>query len=190
MGGSVPTQAELAGFYAKPTNPPKASESVQQRASIPNWTALTFRDGATAFSLSSGKVTNSRQTIDLRTGIITTDATWRAPDGHVTRLRYEVLTDRADQWVGVVSLTLSPEWSGQATVTDLIDGSKRALSGGTAPSLTHPGPSGHDTPSRQDWVSIRTQTTGIRATLASELATSANVAGRVTPASEPSGSVA
>ncbi|HZO79542.1 MAG TPA: glycosyl hydrolase family 65 protein [Solirubrobacteraceae bacterium] len=190
VGGTVPSQAELAGFYAKPTHPLNASESVQQRASIPDWSALTFKDGGTAFSLSRGKVTAWRQTVDLHTGIITTTATWRAPDGHVTRLRYQVLTDRADQWLGVVSLTLSPQWSGSATVTDLIDGSKQALSGGTAPSLTEPGQRGHDVGSRQDWVSVRTQTSGIRATLASELRTSANVAGRLSPVSEPSGSVA
>src|SRR5579884_1115844 len=99
VGGTVPSQAELAGFYAKPTHPPNASESVQQRASIPDWSALTFKDGGTAFSLSRGKVTAWRQTVDLHTGIITTAATWRAPDGHVTRLRYQVLTDRADQWL-------------------------------------------------------------------------------------------
>src|SRR5581483_10296588 len=190
VGGTVPSQAELAGFFAKPTHPLNASESVQQRASIPDWSALTFKDGGTAFSLSRGKVTAWRQTVDLHTGIITTTATWRAPDGHVTRLRYQVLTDRADQWLGVVSLTLSPQWSGSATVTDLIDGSKQALSGGTAPSLTEPGQRGHDVGSRQDWVSVRTQTSGIRATLASELRTSANVAGRLSPVSEPSGSVA
>jgi trehalose/maltose hydrolase-like predicted phosphorylase len=38
--------------------------------------------------VSSGKVSGWRQTIDLRTGIITTEATWRTPDGRVTRLRY------------------------------------------------------------------------------------------------------
>ncbi len=142
-GGSVPTQAELAGFYAKPTHAPKASESVQQRASIPDWSALRFSVGGKTFSLSSGKVTGWRQSIDLRTGIITTEATWRAPDGRATRLRYQVLTDRADQWIGLVSLTVTPQWSGHATVTDLIDGSKQALSGGTAPSLTKPGASEH-----------------------------------------------
>src|ERR1700759_2387292 len=43
VGGTVPSQAELAGFYAKPSHPPEASESVQQRASIPDWSALTFK---------------------------------------------------------------------------------------------------------------------------------------------------
>ncbi len=189
-GGSVPTQAELAGFYAKPTHAPKASESVQQRASIPDWSTLAFGVGGKTFSLSTGKVTGWRQSIDLRTGIITTDATWRAPDGRVTRLRYQVLTDRANQWLGLVSLTVTPQWRGWATVTDLIDGSSAALSGGTAPSLTNPGPSGHDRGASQDWVSIDTQTTRIHATLASTLGASASVKGSVMPVSEPSGGVA
>ncbi len=187
-GGSVPTQAELAGYYAKPTHPPNASESVQQRASIPDWSALKFNVGGKTFSLSTGKVMGWRQSIDLRTGIITTGATWQAPDGRVTRLRYQVLTDRADQWIGLVSLTVTPQWSGHATVTDLIDGSKQALSGGTAPPLTTPGRSGHA--HGEDWVSIAAQTTGVRATLASVLGKSTNIQGAVVPAYAPFGSVA
>jgi trehalose/maltose hydrolase-like predicted phosphorylase len=188
--GTVPAQAQLAGFYAQPTNPPKVSESVQQRASIPNWSTLTFSDGGQAFSLSSGRTTNWRQSIDLHTGIITTSADWQAPDGHVTQLTYQVLTDRASEYVGLVSLTLTPQWSGQATVTDLIDGSPQALSGGTAPVLTNPVSSGNDAGARQQWVTIAAQTTGIQATIASQLGTSANVTGAVTPVAEPPESAA
>ena len=38
-GGSVPTPSELAGFYADPAG------QVQQRATIPTWSTLTFSDG-------------------------------------------------------------------------------------------------------------------------------------------------
>ena len=122
-----PSQAELAGFYAKPVTPAKASESPQQRANIPTWSALAFSDGGQAFSLTRGRTTGWRQSIDLHTGIISTSATWRAPDGHVTKLVYQVLTDRASQYLGLVRLRLTPRWTGQATVTDLIDGSHAAL---------------------------------------------------------------
>src|SRR6201986_2460171 len=127
-GGTVPAQSELAGFYAKPTKPAKASDGVQQRANIPTWSTLTFADGGQPFSLSSGTTTGWRQSLDLHTGIITTSATWKAPDGHTTKLSYQVLTDRADAHLGLVQLTLTPHWSGTATVTDEIDGAPATLS--------------------------------------------------------------
>ena len=49
LGGKVPAQSELAGFYAKPSTG-KASERVQQRANIPTWSTLTFADGGHVFS--------------------------------------------------------------------------------------------------------------------------------------------
>jgi trehalose/maltose hydrolase-like predicted phosphorylase len=185
-GGSVPAQSELAGFYAKPTKPLKPSDAVQQRANIPTWSTLTFSDGGRAFSLRSGQTTGWRQSIDLRTGVIATSATWRAPDGHVTKLDYQVLTDRALKYVGLVQLTLTPGWTGSATVTDEIDGSPGALTaqagkrGSRAAELTDQVGKGYNAASRQDWVTIRTQGTGIQATLASQLATSANVTGSIT----------
>ncbi len=91
----MPAQSELAGFYAKPTKPLKPSDAVQQRANLPTWSTLAFSDGGAAFSLLTGRSTGWRQSIDLHTGIIETSATWHAPDGHVTKLDFQVLTDRA-----------------------------------------------------------------------------------------------
>jgi len=96
---------------------------VQQRANIPTWSTLTFSDGGTPFSTKTGKSPAGKQSIDLHTGIVSTSADWKAPDGHVTDLSYTgVHTDRAREHVGVVTLTLVPQWSGTATVDDLIDG--------------------------------------------------------------------
>ena len=46
----MPAQSEVAGYYAQP---PK---DVQQRANIPTWSTLTFRDNGHAYSLGSGHV--------------------------------------------------------------------------------------------------------------------------------------
>jgi trehalose/maltose hydrolase-like predicted phosphorylase len=164
--GTVPAQSELAGFYAKPSTGP-ASNQVQQRANIPTWSTLTFADGGQPFSTSTGTMSGWRQSIDLHTGIVSTHTTWTAPDGHVTGLSYQVFTDRAQEHVGVVRLVLVPHWSGTATVTDEIDG--------TPATLTSQAGKGWDAGSRRDWVTVKTVGTGITATLASELATSANV---------------
>jgi trehalose/maltose hydrolase-like predicted phosphorylase len=171
-GGTVPAQSELAGFYAKPTNPQKVSDAVQQRANIPTWSTLTFADGGQSFSLGSGQTTGWQQSIDLHTGIVSTSATWKAPNGHVTKLDYQVLTDRADQNVGLVSLQITPQWTGEATVTDEIDGSPATLTDQVG--------KGYNPASHQDYVTVQAQTTGIQATIASQLVAGAGVSGQTT----------
>jgi trehalose/maltose hydrolase-like predicted phosphorylase len=165
--GTVPAQSELAGFYAQPPG------GVQQRANIPTWSTLTYSDGAVAFALSSGRTRNWRQSIDLRTGVVATTARWTAPNGHVTDLSYQLLTDRARQHVGLVRLILTPRWSGTATVTDTIDGSPATLSSQVA--------KGWAAATHRDWVTVQTEGTKIHATIASELETSSNVKATVTP---------
>jgi trehalose/maltose hydrolase-like predicted phosphorylase len=176
--GSVPAQSELAGFYAWPTGSPKVSENVQQRANIPTWSTLTFSDGGQSFTVPGPGVSNWHQSLDLKTGIVTTTARWSAPDGHVTDLTYQVLSDRASQFVGLVRLQFTPQWSGVATVTDAIDGTADTTA---SPLLTSQVSKGWDAPSGQDWVTIQTVGTNIQATLASQLQTSSNVAATNTP---------
>ena len=168
--GTVPSQSELAGFYAQPAS------GVQQRANIPSWSTLTFLEGGTPFSLSAGTTSGWRQSIDLRTGMITTSANWTAPDGHLTNLTYQVFTDRARPNVGVVQLTLTPQWSGTATVIDTIDGTPATLSTQTT--------KGWAAGSRSDWLGVQTQGTNIGAGIASQLGLSANVAATPNPADQ------
>jgi len=160
-GGVMSTPSELAGFYAQPPG------GVQQRADIPTWTTLTYSDGGQSFALSSGQTSNWRQALNLRTGMITTTARWTAPDGHVTDMSYQVLTDRAREHVGLVRLILIPHWTGVATVTDTIDGSSATLT-------TQSG-KGWVRSARRDWVAVQTRGTNIEAAIASQLTTSTNV---------------
>lgn len=164
--GNVPTQSELAGFYAQPVG------GVQQRANLPTWSTLTYSDGGQTFTMATGETSDWRQSINLRTGVITTTTRWTAPDDHVTELAYQVLTDRARPHVGVVRLELTPRWSGVASVIDTIDGSPTALS-------TQVG-KGWEPSTRSDWVTVQTVGTRINATLVSKLTTSANVTGMTT----------
>jgi trehalose/maltose hydrolase-like predicted phosphorylase len=159
--GTVSAQSELAGFYAQPPG------GVQQRGNIPTWSTLTFSDSSTPFSLTSGTTTGWKQSLDLHTGIVTTSARWTAPDGHVTALRYQVLTDRARPHVGLVQLTLTPQWSGTATVTDTIDGTPATLSTQVA--------KGWATDVNRDWVTVQAQGTRVQAAISSQLQTSTNI---------------
>ncbi|GAA2246335.1 hypothetical protein GCM10010401_19890 [Rarobacter faecitabidus] len=61
------------------------------------------------------------QALDLKTGAITTAATWTSPSGRVTDVKYTVLTDRSHDQRGVVRVEVTPQWSGQLTVTDVLD---------------------------------------------------------------------
>jgi trehalose/maltose hydrolase-like predicted phosphorylase len=171
-GGTVPAQSELAGFYGQVSGDPKPANDVQQRANIPTWSTLTFSDGGQAFAVPGAGVSRWRQSIDLHTGIVTTTARWTAPDGHVTDLTYEVLTDRANPSLGLVRLEFTPQWSGVATVTDAIDGTADTTA---TPELTTQVTKGWNVATHQDWVTVGTKGTGIQATLASQLQVSPNV---------------
>ena len=175
--GTVPAQSELAGFYGQVTNDPKPANDVQQRANIPTWSTLTFSDGGTPFTVPGAGIGQWRQSIDLHTGIVTTTAQWTAPDGHVTDLSYQVLTDRANPAVGLVRLQFTPHWSGDATVTDAIDGTADTTA---TPELTTQVAKGWNASARQDWVTVVTKGLGVQATLASQLQLSPNVAATTT----------
>jgi trehalose/maltose hydrolase-like predicted phosphorylase len=179
-GGTVPAQSELAGFYAHPSTG-KASVRIQQRANIPTWSTLTFADGGRAFSPSVGRVSGYRQSIDLHTGIITTRARWTAPDGHVTALTYQVLTDRAREHMGLVRLTLRPQWTGTATVTDELDGTADTDVAKGTPVLTRQVSKSWVPQARTDSVTIAALGTGIQTTEVSQLAPSADVTAPSTP---------
>jgi trehalose/maltose hydrolase-like predicted phosphorylase len=186
-GGTVPAQSELAGFYAKPSTG-KASERVQQRANIPTWSTLTFADGGHVFLPSgrpgAGKVSGYRQSLDLHTGIVTTRARWTAPDGHVTTLSYQVLTSRASEHVGLVRLTVRPQWSGTATVTDEIDGTPDTMVAKGTPVLTRQVGKSWNPSLREDDVTVAALGTGVRASIASQLVPSTNITAPSTEADQ------
>ena len=170
-GSRRPARATRAGRFPPwpswPASMPNLPVGCSSGPIIPTWSTLAFSDGGSTFALSSGRTTDWRQSIDLRTGVITTTALWTAPDGQVTRLSYQVLTDRARAHVGLVQLTLQPRWTGNAAVTDVIDGSPATLSTQVGKAWV---PSAH-----RDWVTVQTVGTGIEAAIASQLAVSDNV---------------
>jgi len=161
VAGPVTSESEVAGFYAQ------RPAGVQVRATIPTWSTLTFSDAGQPFSLSRGVTSDWRQSISFRTGVITTTARWTSPRGDVTDLTYEVSTDRARADLGLVRLTLSPRWSGTATVTDVIDGTPATMSAQLAKGWT--------ATTHRDWLAVRAAGTGVVAAIASDVALSDNV---------------
>jgi trehalose/maltose hydrolase-like predicted phosphorylase len=121
------TDALAAGLYAK-TNASLIypDETKQVIALIPTWSTLTFAtpsgDTYSPSTVTAAQISNYLQTEDLQTGTVTTSGTWTSPHGQQVAFRYQVFTDLARKHVGVVSLTLTPQWNGRTTVTGLLDG--------------------------------------------------------------------
>ncbi|GAU65820.1 glycosidase [Streptomyces sp. NBRC 110611] len=114
----------VSGLYA---HNKQTAEDRQTVAALPTWTPLTVTTdgpGADTFNSSTphGRISAYRQSLMLHCGLVRTNLTWTASDGRRTDLVYDVLADRTNPHVGAVRLTLRPHWSGEATVTDLLDG--------------------------------------------------------------------
>ncbi len=120
------TQAIVAGIYAEGRfSRVYPDESKRVLALIPTWSSLTFASPSGEYSpetAAARNVADYRQVLDLRAGTVTTSGTWTAPGGEQTGYRYRVFADRARKHVGVVTLELTPRWTGLARVTSLIDG--------------------------------------------------------------------
>jgi hypothetical protein len=117
-GGSVPTGFTLAGFYAQ------APGQVQQRANLPAWSGLAFSDGGQDFSLTTGRVSGWRQQLDLHDGVITTTATWTAPNVHPPAAPVKTL--RASSYDLVVSAN-GRDWTVVASITGRTTGTRDTL---------------------------------------------------------------
>lgn len=111
----------VSGLYA---HNPQTAENRQAVAALPHWTGLTVGTGRDTFGPTTpgSRISRYRQTQFLACGLVRTSLTWTAADGRSTDLTYDVLTDRNDPHVGAVRLRMTPHWSGDATVTDVLDG--------------------------------------------------------------------
>lgn len=114
----------VSGLYAH--NKQTAGDR-QAVAALPTWTALNVTTGGAQgdtfnSSTSPGRISHYRQSLLLHCGVVRTSLTWTAADGRRTDLVYEVLADRVNPHVGAVRMSMTPHWSGEATVTDMLDG--------------------------------------------------------------------
>jgi trehalose/maltose hydrolase-like predicted phosphorylase len=125
LGTERIASAIAAGVYAKVADGTIYRDEKQVIALIPNWSTLTFGDASGMYSpatVSSSNVSEYRQELDLRTGIVSTSGIWTSPGGNKTRFIYRVGTDRARSHIAVVTLELTPMWTGKAIVGSVLDG--------------------------------------------------------------------
>jgi trehalose/maltose hydrolase-like predicted phosphorylase len=117
--------AIAAGVYSKVADGTFYHDEKQAIALIPNWSTLTFGDASGIYSpatASAANVSEYRQELGLRTGIVSTSGIWTSPGGNKTRFIYRVGTDRARSHIAVVTLELTPMWTGKALVSSVLDG--------------------------------------------------------------------
>ena len=158
-GAVVPTSTIVTGVWQQ-----TPAQDVVSAAPLPGWNELRFTDSGTDYSLSAGTVSNWRQAVDMRSGMISTSLDWTSPAGHKTRLAYDVFADLAREHVGVVRLRLTPSWSGPARVTDVL---------GSGASTDLVPVSSSSVPGRRELtLSVRTQGTDVTIAYASHLRSS------------------
>ncbi|MEV6008640.1 ricin-type beta-trefoil lectin domain protein [Streptomyces sp. NPDC051976] len=76
----------------------------------------------TAPPANDGTTSDYQQSLDLRTGVLTTSFDWTSPAGDATTFSYEVNANRATGHLGTVTVKAVPHWSGTAGVYDEFDG--------------------------------------------------------------------
>ncbi|MET7366492.1 discoidin domain-containing protein [Streptomyces sp. NPDC005566] len=166
--------SQVAGLFAK-------QGADEFAAALPTWSTLDFAtDGQGKDSYAAAPnstLTSYRQELDVRRALVTTSTSWLSVTGRTTDLTYEVLADRERAHVGAVRLTVTPRWSGTASVTDLLDGAgARRLKQTSA---------GFDSGTSTAHVSFVTDGNNIAGTLASTLTHSERVRPESTTATAP-----
>lgn len=111
----------LAGFYAQASPSPQYTQVI---AALPAWSGFTVEVAGHQYQadVDPATVRDYRQTLDYRTATATTQATWTPDPAHQVRLRYETFVSRTRADLAVQRLTVTPAYTGDLDVTDLIDG--------------------------------------------------------------------
>jgi len=125
LGTERIASAIAAGVYAKIADGTFYRDQKEAIALIPNWSTLTFGDSSGAYSpatASAANVSQYKQSLDLRTGTVTTSGVWTSPAGNKSQFTYQVATDRAQGHRAVVTLELTPMWTGKGTINASLDG--------------------------------------------------------------------
>ena len=104
--GGNPLPCFAAGFYDE-----------EKLIQIPNWSDLRFYDGKIEFKID--KEADYRQSLNMKTGILTTLATWRAGRKSL-RGKINVIISRAQPNVALIYATLTPDFDGEVRAESSI----------------------------------------------------------------------
>ena len=82
--------------------------AITELANLPDWAALDVLVDGERFDMTRGEVVAYRRELELRTGLLRREVTWRDPAGRRSRLRFERFTSLADPWLAAVRVTVTP----------------------------------------------------------------------------------
>jgi len=108
-----PLPCFMAGFYCN-----------EKLVAIPTWSDLRFYFGRDEFRID--KKADYRQTLNMRTGIFTTEAIWHAGD-KTLKGRITVVLSRDEPGVGLVSADLTPDFNGGVRFESVLSGGYEEL---------------------------------------------------------------
>ncbi|MET8426007.1 glycosyl hydrolase family 65 protein [Nocardia sp. NPDC004860] len=166
------TGTYLAGFYADAPS----LQTTQALAALPAWSGLTVAaDGNTyQADVDPATVGTYSQRLNYRDATATTKATWSPSPEHHVDLEFETFISRSEPNLAIQKLTVTPHYSGQLDITDLIDGAAaRRVTPVTASS---------DAASKQSTVGVRAENTDSTAYLVSTIDTPDNLIATSIPA--------
>jgi trehalose/maltose hydrolase-like predicted phosphorylase len=126
----VAAETHVAGVYADVPDPITGGVQHQGAVNLPGWTQLDARVGGQRLDASAGE--GYRQVLDLATATVTTRSTVTV-GSRTTGLRYDVLLDRAHRRTGLVSLEVTPRWSGRLQVRDVLGAGSDLTPGALSP---------------------------------------------------------
>ena len=87
----------------------------------PKWALLHYFDGTAFFARDVGLWRDYKQSLDLQTGILSTEVLW-VNGSRTTRVISLAYIDRCNPGRCVLSRTLIPQFSGEVSLTDELDG--------------------------------------------------------------------
>ncbi|SFJ42618.1 Trehalose and maltose hydrolase (possible phosphorylase) [Amycolatopsis sacchari] len=111
------TTALVAGVYEN-------TGTTDHISTLPTWSDLSFAvDGHVLDAdVPAAQVSEYRQTLDMRTGTVTTTFRWTPAPGRSAAVRYEVLANRDRMHLAQVRASITPSWTGDLAVTSLLNG--------------------------------------------------------------------
>ncbi|MBS4729474.1 trehalose-phosphatase [Mycobacterium sp. SM1] len=94
---------------------------------LPNWLPLTFRvDGGDWFDVDAVTLLSYRQSLDLRTAVLSRELRFRDETGRITSVTQERFVSMSQPHVAAMQMTIVAEnWSGTIEIRSTIDGNVR-----------------------------------------------------------------
>jgi kojibiose phosphorylase len=138
---------------------------VTELANLPDWLEMDIFLAGEPFSLAKGQLLDYRRQLDLRSGLLTRQLTWKSPQGRVSALKFERFTSLAEPHLAFIRLTVAPQnYSGAVEARAGINACA------DTEGLLHWLPLQQGTRERTAWLEAQTRASGIRLGMAIKLA--------------------